>query len=144
MKLVQTKDKVFVQLLDDSLIRVCGSHSIFGSPTTLGSKLGCNGMTLDPKLIEKNLTTKEAVGKDGSVVANMKITCIVHAGHVAWHLDGDVGHDLVGLARREHILQERVKSVKKLYPCVPARKPNVTGRRCSDDCWQVACLRTRA
>ena len=144
VKLVKIEGKLFIQLLDGSLIRVGDRHTVFGSPTTLGSKLGCDEVTLDPKLIKKNLMMKEVVGRDRSVVANMKIRCMVHAGHVAWHLDGDVGRDLVGLARREHILQERVKSVKKLYPCVPARKPNVTGRRCSDDCWQVACLRTRA
>ena len=68
---------------DDLLIRVCGSHTIFGSPTTLRSKLGCDEVTLDPKLIEKNLMMKEVVGRDRSMVANMKIRCMVHAGHVA-------------------------------------------------------------
>ena len=97
---------------DDLLIRVCGSHTIFGSPTTLGSKLGCDEMTLDPKLTEKNLMMKEAVGRDRSVVTNMKITCIVHAGHVAWHLDGDVGRDLVGLARQKHVLRERLEAAE--------------------------------
>ena len=46
VKPVQTEDKIFVKLLDDFLIRVCRSHTIFGRPTTLGSKLGCNEMTL--------------------------------------------------------------------------------------------------
>ena len=112
VKPVQTEDKIFVKLLDDFLIRVCRSHTIFGRPTTLGSKLGCNEMTLDPKLIEKNLMMKEVVGRDRSVVANMKITCMVHAGHAAWHLDGDVERDLVGLARQEHILRERLEATK--------------------------------
>lgn len=55
-------------------------------------------MIQDPELIKNNLVMKEVVGRDGSVVANMKIMCMIHAGHVAWHLDGDVGPDLVGLA----------------------------------------------
>ena len=68
----------------------------------------CDKVTLDPKLIEKNLMMKEVVGRDRSV----KIRCMVHAGHVAWHLDGDIGRDLVGLARREHVLQERLEATK--------------------------------
>ena len=74
---------VFIQLLDGSLIRVCGSHTIFDSLTTLGGKLGCDEVTLDPKLIKKNLIMKEVVGRDRSVVENMKIICMVHTGHVA-------------------------------------------------------------
>ena len=77
VKLVQAEEKVFVQLLDDSLIRACGSHTIFGSPTTLGSKMGCDEMMLDPKLIKKNLMMKEVVGRDSSVAAKMKIICMV-------------------------------------------------------------------
>ena len=61
------------------------------------------------------------------MVANMKITCIVHAGHVAWHLNGDVGHDLVGLARREHVLREGLKATKN----------SIHERRCSDDCGRL-------
>ena len=77
VKLVQAKEKVFIQLIDNSLSRVCGSHTIFGSPTTLGSKMGCDEMTLDPKLIKKNLMMKEVAGRDRSVVSKMKITCMV-------------------------------------------------------------------
>ena len=51
VRIVKTEGKFFTQLLDDSLIGVCGSHTIFGSPTTLRSKLGCDEVTLDPKLI---------------------------------------------------------------------------------------------
>ena len=77
MKLVKTEGKIFIQLLDDSLIRVCGRHTIFGSPTTLGSKMGCDEMMLDPKLIKKNLMMKEVVDRDSSVAAKMKIICMV-------------------------------------------------------------------
>ena len=74
--------------------------------------MGCDEVTLDPKSIKKNLMTKELARRDRSVVANMKIMCMVHAGHVAWHLDGDVGRDLVGLATREHVLRQRLEATK--------------------------------
>ena len=112
VKLVKTEGKIFIQLLDDSLIRVCVRHTIFGSPITLESKLECDEVTLNPKLIKKNLMMKEVVGIDRSVVANMKIRCMVHAGHVAWHLYGDAERDLVGLARREDVLRERLEAMK--------------------------------
>ena len=62
VKLVKTEREFFIQLLDDSLIRVCGSHTIVGNPTTLGGELGCDEVTLNPKLIKKNLMMKEVVG----------------------------------------------------------------------------------
>ena len=44
--------------------------------------MGCDEMILDSKLTKKNLMMKEVVGRDRSVVVKMKITCMVHTGHL--------------------------------------------------------------
>ena len=53
------------------LVRVSGSHTIFGEPAILRGKFRCDPLILDPELIKKNLVMEEVVLRDGTVVAHM-------------------------------------------------------------------------